>query len=196
MSKMNLKMMAAIMICGAAWMTSCNGNTNAEKAAVDSVAVVENADNYLAAIDRYLVDSIGSNYQQGEVCIPCAHIVGVDEQNPDSVLVWGDFWVFNYNVVGDTLKTVSGGSHPGLMCVVKTNDTFKVTAFDQVVDGRGNVESAKRIFGEKYKAFHAINSDEKKREQARGELISKYAKENSLEVKLYQDYGWPAIALP
>lgn len=196
MSKNNLKMLAAILICGTAWMTSCNGNANTEKAAEDSVAVVENEDSYLTAVDRYLVDSVGSHYQQGEVCIPCAHIVEVDEQNPDSVLVWGDFWVFNYNVVGDTLKTVSGGSHPGLMYVQKTDEGYKVTSFDQVADGSRNLESAKRIFGDKYKAFHAINSDEKKREEVRGNLISKFVKENNLEVKLYQDYGWPAIALP
>ena len=200
MSKMNRWMMAAILICGTAWMTSCNMNTGVDKITVkaedDSVAVVKDMDNYLAAVERYLVDTIGSQYSPGELCIPCAIIVGVDEQNHDSVLVWGDFWVFNYNVVGDTLKTVSGGSHPGMMSVIKTDLGYHVAAFDQVVDGSGNLESAKRIFGDKYDAFHAINSDQDKREEARAQFISSYVKENGLDVTMYQDYGWPAVPLP
>ena len=49
--------------------------------------------------------------------------VEVDESDSADVRVWGDFWVFNYNISGDTLKTVSGGDHPGLFHLVKTGTT-------------------------------------------------------------------------
>ena len=91
-------------------------NTASDAQATDSIVtdslVVEQEITYYSAIDRYLVDEFGKNYTEGEYCIPSYSIVDVDEQNAEDILVWGDFWVFNYNQVGDTLKCVSGGSHP------------------------------------------------------------------------------------
>ncbi len=147
---------------------------------------------YFPAIDRYLVDEIGKQYAKGEHCVPLHHIVAVDERNADDILIWGDFWVFNYNQVGDTLKCVSGGSHPGLMHVVQTENGFEVKAFEQVEDGSNFLPSAKKIFGDKYDAFQAINSDEKNREILRAEVLGNYVKNHGLSVTMYQDYGWPA----
>ena len=121
--------------------------------------------------------------------------MAVDETNANDILVWGDFWVFNYNQVGDTLKMVSGGNHPGLMHVRQTENGFEVTSFDRVADGSDNVPSAKRIFGDKYEAFQAFQSDDNKREQLRGEKLAEYVKKHNLSVTMYQDYGWPAKKL-
>ena len=159
------------------------------------VLLNERETNYFSAIDRYLVDSIGSQYAKGEHCVPIHSIVRVDERNAEDILVWGDFWVFNYNQVGDTLKCVSGGSHPGLLHIRQTEKGFEVTAFDQVEDGSRYLPTAKKIFGDKFNAFKTINSDEKNRERLRAEVLATYAKKNGLAVTLYQDYGWPAKKL-
>ena len=159
------------------------------------VLVNEREINYFPAIDRYLADSIGSKYAKGEHCVPIHSIVRVDERNAEDILVWGDFWVFNYNQVGDTLKCVSGGSHPGLLHIRQTEKGFEVTSFDQVEDGSRYLPMAKKIFGDKYDAFQAINSDEKNRERLRAEVLATYAKKNGLAVTLYQDYGMPAKKL-
>ena len=151
--------------------------------------------NYFPAIDRYLTDSIGSQYAKGEHCVPIHSIVRVDECDAEDIKVWGDFWVFNYNQVGDTLKCVSGGSHPGLMHIRQTEKGFEVTAFDQVEDGSSYLPTAKKIFGDKFDVFKTINSDEKNRERLRAEGLATYAKKNGLAVTLYQDYGWPAKKL-
>jgi len=159
------------------------------------VLLNERETNYFSAIDRYLVDSIGSQYAKGEHCVPIHSIVRVDERNAEDILVWGDFWVFNYNQVGDTLKCVSGGSHPGLLHIRQTEKGFEVTAFDQVEDGSRYLSTAKKIFGDKFNAFKTISSDEKNRERLRAEVLATYAKKNGLAVTLYQDYGWPAKKL-
>ncbi len=199
MRQMKLWMLAAILLCGVSCSTSSNGNANTEKEGQDSVDLVDVTGNFdfMPALDQYLVDSVGSQYAPGEMCIPCATIVACDQSTPDSVMVWGDFWVFNFNVAGDTLKTVSGGDHPGLMCLKKNaKGEFEVISFEQVEDGHGNLESAKRIFGDMYEAFHGINSDEETREEARSLCISRYVKAHNLPVKYYQDYGWPAKEIP
>lgn len=151
--------------------------------------------NYFPAIDRYLVDSIGSNYSPGDHCVPLHSIVGVDERQGDDILVWGDFWVFNYNLVGDTLKCVSGGSHPGLMHIRQTDTGYEVTAFDRVTDGASYLPSAKKIFGDRFDAFQAINSDAERREQLRADVLSEYVRRHSIAASMYQDYGWPAKRL-
>lgn len=150
---------------------------------------------YFPAIERYLVKECGSKYLKGQYCVPFQTVVAVDERNDKDILVWGDFWVFNYNLAGDTLETVSGGSHPGLMHIKQTDTVFEVTAFDQVEDGSRYMPSAKKIFGKKYDAFQAINSDNVRREKHRAEILANYVKKHNIPATKYKDYGWPAKSL-
>ena len=183
-----LMVVVAIMCCS----TTCMKNGMPVYSESDKGFIAE----FYAAMNSYLVNSIGSQYAPGEVCIPCLAVVASTQQDNESLRVLGDFWVFNYNVVGDTLKTVSGGSHPGAMILKKSDNGYVVTSFEQVEDGSNFLSSAKRIFGDMYMAFHSINSDEETREQARAIFIAKYVKDNDLPVKYYQDYGWPAREIP
>ena len=190
MKKMKfLMLLSAIILCCS---TTCKvPPITMEESNKALLSMVEQNPEFYAALNSYLVDSIGSQYAPGELCISCPTVIA-----STNLRVLGDFWVFNYNVVGDTLKTVSGGSHPGAMNLKKTDTGYVVTSFEQVEDGSGNLASAKRIFGTMYEAFHSINSDEETREQVRALFIAKYVKDNKLPVKYYQDYGWPARKIP
>lgn len=194
---MKMWMLAALMI-GSASLVGCGNkaaNQAENEAQAETPAQVEKA-NCFTTVDDYLVNVIGKDYSQGDVCIPYAYVISSDESNPDDVLVWGDFWVFNYNLAGDTLKTVSGGSHPGLMHMKKTENGFEVTGFDVVEDGDGNMESAKRIFGDKYDSFLEINGNQEKREDMRLKFTADYVKKHGMSAKVLQDFGWPAANLP
>ena len=196
---MRIWMMVAILFSGVVCLVSCQGKAEADKAAEDTVAAeaTQTIDPMMQAIERYLVDSIGSQYSQGEMCIPVIMMTCSDGMKNDSIFMWGDYWVFNYKVDGDTLKTVSGGNHSGKMLLLKgDNGEFHVASFEQVEDGAKNLESAKRIFGKFYDAYHAANSDEAYREKARAGFIAEYVNEHNLPVKYYQDYGWPAKEIP
>ena len=142
------------------------------------------------AISDYLVKEIGSQYRQGELCIPTLMMVCEEDER-----IWGDFWVFWYNVAGDTLKTVSGGNHSGLMTLSKENANYIVTAFEQTVDGAGHDASAKRIFGEHYDVYQNMHSYEDVREAVRQEQLAQYIDRNNLDIHYYQDFGWPAVEL-
>ena len=197
----NYWMMAAILFCGIS-MVSC-GNKNVKEqpkeAKVETVQVerfVSEVELCNAAVDNYLVNVIGKNYAEAKYCIPCPIIISTDDGNKEDVLVWGDFWVFNYDIVGDTLKCVSGGDHPGLMHLKKTDNGFEVSGFDAVEDGAGNRESAKRIFGDNFDAFEELNGNAEKREDIRLRTTADYVKKHHLPVKMLQDFGWPAVELP
>jgi hypothetical protein len=149
---------------------------------------------HIAAVYTYLIDSIGAQYSQGDICIPQVTIVKTDETNSNDILVWGDFWVFNYKQVGDTLKTVSGGNDPGLMHVKQVGKTAQVTKFERVEDGAGNVASAKKIFGINYSLYRKLCS-EQERDKVRAEGIADYVKRNKLSITCFQDYGWDAVSI-
>lgn len=142
------------------------------------------------AISDYLMKEIGSQYAQGELCIPTLMMVYEEGEK-----VWGDFWIFWYNVSGDTLKTVSGGNHSGLMTLNKENGNYTVTAFEQTEDGAGNEASAKRIFDNHYDIYQNMHSNEEVREAVRKEQLQEYVKSHNLAVRYYQDFGWPAVEL-
>ena len=64
--------------------------TNKPVSAVENNEESSQETNYFPAIDRYLADSIGSQYAKGEHCVPIHSIVRVDERNSEDILVWGD----------------------------------------------------------------------------------------------------------
>lgn len=147
-----------------------------------------------AAISDYLVREIGAQYLQGELCIPMLLIAAEDDESKP-MRVWGDFWVFWYNQVGDTLKTVSGGSHPGLLTLSEEDGRFAVTGFERVEDGSRFQSSAQRIFGKHFDVFQNMHSNEDVREAVRKEQLQEYVQQHSIPVRYYQDYGWPAVEL-
>ena len=68
---MKLWMVAAILFSGVVGVTSCINKTRIEKE-VESAArdMAMRAEAFTSVINNYLVDSIGSHYTPGEVCIP------------------------------------------------------------------------------------------------------------------------------
>ena len=146
-------------------------------------------------VNRYLKDNIAVHYLQGDLSVPVSIIVTVEEDDSLHARVYGDYWVFNYRIAGDTLKTVSGGSHPGCFLLSAENGELSINGFEQVADGARFTSSAKRIFGRHYDIFMNINSNENVREAVRQDQLRIYIRRNNLSVRYYQDYGRPAVEL-
>ncbi len=146
------------------------------------------------AISDYLVKEIGTQYSQGEICIPVLMIVAAEEVDSATAHVWGNHWIYWYNRSDDTLKTVSGGNHSGCMTIQRQGDALTVTAFEQTTDGAGFEASAKRIFGKHYEIFQNMQNADI-REAVRKEQLQEYVKRNRLNIHYFQDYGWEAVAL-
>ena len=148
------------------------------------------------AIGDYLVREVGSQYASSDLCIPVMMIVAEEDCETEIAFVWGDFRVFNYKIVGDTLKCVSGGNHSGRMTISELAYLqYYVSAFWQTVDGAGNNKSAREIFGKHYDVYQNMHSNQAVREAVRKEQLKEYVKRNNLPYKYYQDYGWPAVEL-
>ena len=179
-------------------MTSCDNNPTTLPADADTTrtSAEQEQNPCLTAIENYLTTNTASSYAPAEISIPCYTVVATQDGDTADIRVWGDWWVFNYNVAADTLKTVSGGNHPGVFHIKKTGTEYTVTAFEQVEDGAGFMPSAKRIFGNYLDLYQTTASNNTLRDSVRTAAIAHYAKKNRLKISLYQDFGRPAVALP
>ena len=153
---------------------------------IENIAISRKEQALRDAISDYLVKEIGSQYSQGDLCVPVLMMVATEEPDDEQKLVWGDFWVFNYKLAGDTLKTVSGGNHPGCILLQRKDGILAVTAFEQTEDGARNELSAKRIFGKYYDIYQNMHSNQDVREAVRHEQLKEYVRRNGLSVHYYQ----------
>ena len=195
--KLTIKTLLPVVLMAMIMYSCGNKKGNRNMASVEQEAVQTLTDSYFQAIDRYFTNEIAPQYASAELCIPYHDYAVVDDSNPDEVQVLGDFWVENYNIVGDTLMFVSGGNHAGKVHIKKDSEGNYVAAgFDAVGDGSEFLPTAKAIFGERFEDFQKANSDHVLREKIRKTAISGYVYKNRLGVKFYKDYGWPAIEIP
>ena len=148
-----------------------------------------------AAVYNYIVDEYAGNYEKSDVSIPYVAEVYIDKSNEDDVQVFGEFWIDNYDLEGDTLKTASGGEYPGIIHIKKDGDTYTVTKVEVVEDGSEWTNSAKKIFGTHFDDFIKIKDDTATRDKVRAQIIKEYADANDLDIKAFQDYGWDPVKL-
>ncbi len=151
---------------------------------------------FYSVLYDYLKDKLMDSPNENEVTIPCPIIVYMDESNNDDIRVYGNFWIYNYALERDTLKTSSGGSYPGCIHLKSTDAGYEVTDMEIVEDGSNYTESAKKIFGEHYDDFVKATGDSATTEEIRAQIIANYVAANNLSVTAYQDYGWDPVALP
>lgn len=147
------------------------------------------------AMADYLVKEIGPLYLTADLCIPRIMIVAAEETDDSHARVWCDCALYWYQAAGDTLKTVSGGSHTGCMTLLSEQGKVVVTGFEQTVDGAGNDASAHRIFGPHYDIYHNMHSNPDVGTAAREEQLRQYIQRNRLSFRYYQDYGQEAVSL-
>lgn len=148
------------------------------------------------AVYEYLADVIADQYADAQYSLAYGTVVDRDDSNDQDVLIKGDFWVDNYDLEGDTLNFVSGGSHPGCFHLKKEEDgDYEVVSFDQVGDGSEFEPTAKEIFGDKFDEFMKVNSDDTSRNAKRLEAVSTFVKAKGIAATKYQDPGWDPVEL-
>ncbi|WP_022762567.1 hypothetical protein [Butyrivibrio sp. AD3002] len=151
---------------------------------------------FYSVLYQYIIDECGQHFEKADVGIPCLNIVAEDESDKNDIKVWGDFWYYNYELNGDTLEMVSGGSFPGCIHIKSTDEGYEVTEFEMVGDGADYTPTAKKIFGKHYDEFTKMNEDTEAKEKTRAQIIANYVAANNLEITQYKDYGWEPVKLP
>ena len=151
---------------------------------------------FYSVLYRYMTDELSKGYPDCQVSIPCPVIIAEDESDKSDIRVYGNFWIFNYDLNGETLECASGGSYPGCIHIKSTDEGYTVTSMDVTEDGSGFTESARKIFGKYYDSFMKDGEDENLREKTRAQIIANYVAANNLKITSYKDYGWDPVTLP
>ena len=151
---------------------------------------------FYAVLYDYVVDELSKDYDPAMVTIPSVVEVAIDDSDRDDIKYYGDFWIYNYDLDGDSLIMQSGGNYPGVIHLKQTDDGYEATSIEIVADGSDFDDSAKELFGDRYDAFMKIYSDEKLQEEIRAQIIANYIAANDLSVSSYQDYGQEPVTLP
>lgn len=168
-------------------LAACS-KTETETIDIDHTAIEQ-------SISDYLATEVAKDYDKADATIPTVYPVSTVVDANREATVYGDFWVENYDIKGDTLECVSGGHYPGVMHLTYSDGKYKVTKFDVVEDGEGYTASAKKLFGENYKTWAEYASDDSARAELRTKTIAEYVKAHDLDVTQYQDYGWEPVSL-
>ena len=149
----------------------------------------ETDDPFYAPACQYIMETCGPLFDPEDIMIPVVDILRVDDSDPEDILVWGNYRVYNYALRGTTLMTRSGGNFPGIIHMRKDGDSYTGVSMDLVEDGERNGESVKEIFGvddELMKAYTESAENEELTEEA----IRWYREDSGLDIEAYEDYGW------
>ncbi len=149
-----------------------------------------------AAYDYLAFDHV-ENHDTSNVLIPYVQIVDLDETNPDDELLYGDYWVWEFEKQGDTLVAVSGGHCPGIIHLERFGDgeSASYSAIGKM-DEAFTDDDAKKLFGDYYDHYVKLSSDDELRESSYAQIIADYVAKNDLDITKYQIGGEEAKELP
>ena len=153
-------------------------------------------DDYLKAITDDMVLTAGESFiDQSAVEIPTPYIVKTDASDKNDVKVYGDFYIYGYEMFGTIFNTKNGGSYPG--CYHLKDEDGKITVINREIaaDGSDNWSSMVKICGgDESLAKEVMNAPQNDKDNANRILYAKmYAKANNLKLSGIKDYGWPVI---
>lgn len=155
-------------------------------------------DDYMKAItDDMVLMSEDLFGDQGAVEIPTPRIVKMDDSDKKDIKVYGDFWIYGYQMYGTIFNTKNGSSNPGCYHLKDEDGKITVISKEFAEDGSNNWSSLVKICGgdeelAKKVSNHPAAEDE---EKLRLDYAKMYAKANNLKFSGIKDYGWPVILL-
>lgn len=149
-----------------------------------------------AAACDYLAFDKRKDYDPKHVMIPYVEIVDLDESNPEDVLVYGDYYLWEFEKQEDTLVVVSGGHCPGIIHMQRIGEDETAIYSAVSMDEAFTDADVETIFGERLEKYHAIASHPEVLEPKMAQVIADYGKANSLDVTKYQMSGEDPKELP
>ena len=153
-------------------------------------------DDYLRAItDDMVLLSEELFGDQSAVEIPTPRIVKIDDSDKKDVKLYGDFWIYGYQMFGTIFNTKNGSSNPGCYHLKDEDGKITVISKEFAEDGSNNWSSLVKICGgDEDLAKMILNKlSPTEDEQLRLEYAMMYAKANKLKLSGIKDYGWPVI---
>ena len=155
-------------------------------------------EDYMKEITDDMLATTKDNYDtNGVVMIPTPYIVEVDESDMSDIKVFGDFWIFGYDMSTSIFHMKNGGSYPGCYHLKNEDGAITVTSREIAEDGSRFMPSLIKICNNdealaKEVSNVASGSDH---DDIRIIYAMMYANANNLKFAGIKDYGWPVLLL-
>ena len=120
-----------------------------------------------AALTDYVMSEFTPLEDDPDVTIPVVNVIAMDYSKDGETLVWGSFSVYNYELHGDTLVSISGGEYPGFARLKRTADGYEVDSFEVIGEKTKNSTAVKKALGKHYNTFKKVEGDVALREKIR-----------------------------
>ena len=130
------------------------------------------------------------------VLIPYANIVDVDDNDPENVLVYGDYYLWEFEKDDDTFVAVSASHIPGVIHMRQIGDKDDAIYDGLSMDQCLTDDEVEELFGQYYEHYLTLSSDEEMRDAGIAGNIADYIKANDLSVTKYQLYPGSVEELP
>ena len=149
------------------------------------------------AITNYVLANNYHYEMKASVAIPafCIFMSEVDENDADMIKVYGNYWLFTYDRIDNTLECMSGGEAPGVMYVKKNGNEYVVDHFEQVRDGSYHTDDIKAICNGNKSLEDQFFGSSDAMTTSRTYTIKKYVEMFDLDIDSYHDYGWDPVML-
>lgn len=150
----------------------------------------------IAAIWEYRKAEAMSSYGFGDQVVIPGYVIYKEVQTEDELLVFGNFWVYGYQLMGNILESTSGGEMPACFHLKETEEGYEVVSVEVAGDGAeydGKIREFTEGYPGVYELFFSGDADERK--NAMTEYVSMYVEDNHLDVKYVKEYGWDPMPL-
>ena len=150
----------------------------------------------IAAIWEYRkMQALQSYGFEDQVVLP-GYIIYKEVQTEEELLVFGNFYEYGYQQMGNVLESTSGGEMPACFHLKETADGYEVAGVDVTGDGAMYDEGIREFtegYPEVYEMFFAGDPDAC--DNAQKEYVAMYVKDNNLDIKYMKNYGWDPVPL-
>ena len=149
---------------------------------------MEGFDAVEAAAYDYLSFEKESDYAPEDVMIPYVNIIGIDESDPEDVLLYGDYYLWEFEKEDDTLVAIAGGHCPGIIHAQRFGDEgdeiaiYSATGMEEAFTD----DDAETLFGDYFDAYQSVSSDQEKRDEGLAQVIADYVSANALNITGYR----------
>ena len=165
------------------------------------------------------LEELGKAYESGEIFVPAPVVFFTDKTSPEDIRIWGNFWIYRYNLVDGVLVCECGGANPGILHLRATGEEqtaeetagdeittlavggYEVIGFEAAEEGTDFEDSLKELFakapeeaGDLYEIYCQAGSVGRN-ENVRKKFLAMYAAESPEEITAYQDFGWDPVPL-
>ena len=159
-------------------------------------AGTDSADPVYAAAYDYLSFEKTNEYEPENTMIPYVHVIAVDESDPSDVLIYGDYYLWEFALEGDVLTAVSGGHCPGVIHAERSGEGVTAVYSAVSMDEAFTESDTAALFGQHIDEYRAVASDDQARDAAAAQVIADYVRVNGLDVTRYQIGGAEPRELP